>query len=141
MVSSGCGASEGTAITRAEFIEDANAVCAKARKRIQAEFTAYGEGEEAREAERGQRAGELTANQVAANVGVKILVPAMRREVEELRSLGIPSKGEHQAEALLDAFDEGVERAEAHPERAARDGTEAFGEPGRLAREYGIESC
>jgi hypothetical protein len=137
----GCGGNEGTAITKAEFIEKANAVCAKTKERVETEFAAYGDSGEAREAERAQRANELTVNEAAAKVAVKILIPAMRQEVEELRDLGVPSEGEGRAEALLDAFAEGIEKAEARPERAARDGTEAFGRSGRLAEEYGIENC
>lgn len=140
LISIGCGEG-GTAITKAEFIERANAVCLKARNRIEAEFAAYGESGEAKEVERAQRANELTANQAASKVAQRILIPATRQEVEELRDLGIPSEDEDRAEALLDAFEEGIEKAEAHPERAARDGTEAFGKPGRLAADYGIESC
>lgn len=140
----GCGGDERTAITKTEFIDQANAICLKTSKQIETEFAAYGESEAAKEAERAQRANELTANaanQAAARVTERILIPAMRQQLDELRSLGFPDGDEARAKALLDAFDEGIEKAEARPERAARDGTEAFGKSGRLAGEYGIESC
>ncbi|HXR30553.1 MAG TPA: hypothetical protein VN752_05390 [Solirubrobacterales bacterium] len=140
---SACGG-EDSELTKAEFVERANAVCLQTRERIEAEFTAYGESRAAREAVRAQRADELSAekaNEAAATVAERILIPAMRRQLEELRDVGLPGGDEKRAAALLDALEDGIARAEARPERAARDGTEAFGELRRLADEYGIESC
>jgi len=141
----GCGDGEDangqTAITKEEFVKQANAICSNTRRRIEAEFAAYGRSGEAKEAEEAQQANELTGDEAAARVGEKILIPAMRQQLEELRSLDVPSESEDRAEALLGAFGEGIKKAEARPERAARDGTEAFGKSGRLAGEYGIESC
>lgn len=65
----------------------------------------------------------------------------MKRELEEFRALGIPAGDDDQVNALLVAFAEGLEKAEAHPERAATTGTEAFGKSGELAGEYGLEGC
>jgi hypothetical protein len=132
------------AIAKAEFVERANAVCLETRKEIAAEFSSYGESRVAREAEKAQRAGELTAgeaNEAAARVAERILIPAMRSQLEELRGLGTPREDGDRAEAMIDAFDEGIEKAEARPERAARDGSEAFGKARRLATEFGVTSC
>lgn len=140
----GGGAGGQVTIAKAEFIEQANAVCLRTRKEIAAEFASYGESRVAREAERAQRAGELTANEAneaAARVAERILIPAMRSQLEELRELGTPSEDDDRAQAVVDAFDEGIEKAEARPERAARDGTEAFGRAHRLADEYGVANC
>jgi hypothetical protein len=143
----GCGGDDAggeVTITRAKFIERANAVCLETRREISAEFASYGESRVAKEAERAQRANELSAdeaNEAAAKVAERILIPAMRTQLEELRELGTPSEDGDRARAMLDAFDEGLEKAEARPERAARDGTEAFGRAGRLADEYGIANC
>jgi hypothetical protein len=144
VILAGCGESDEPAISKAEFIEQASAVCAKTSSRIETEFAAYGESREAREVERARRANELTAekaNKAAARVGEEILIPAIRRQLAELRELGVPREDGGGTEELLAAFDEGIEKAEARPERAARDGTEAFGKSRRLAEEYGIDNC
>jgi alkanesulfonate monooxygenase SsuD/methylene tetrahydromethanopterin reductase-like flavin-dependent oxidoreductase (luciferase family) len=137
----GCGGDGTTTLVRAEFVAGANEICAETRARIESEFTAYGTSEARRRAEKGQRSGALTADEVAAKVALRIILPALEDEVDKLRAVGLPDRASDRAEELLEAFDEGVRTAKAHPERAARDGSEAFGEARRLAREFGIESC
>jgi hypothetical protein len=137
----GCGGGESPAISRAQFVREASAICGRTRDRIQSEFAAYGKSREGREAVRAEKAGELTYGEEAVRVGRRIVIPAMRRQFDELRALGVPAGGEERAKVLLAAFGAGVGKAEAHPERAAQDGTEAFGKQERLAEEYGLENC
>jgi len=136
----GGGAREGS-ISKAEFVKQASEICRQADARIRAKFSAYGRSRERRQIERAERAGELTFKEAAAQVGERLLIPVMRKEFEELRGLGIPDESQRRTRALLTAFGEGIEAAEAHPERAAHDGTEAFGKSSRLADEYGLERC
>jgi hypothetical protein len=138
----GCGSGGGEgSISKSEFIRRASEICRAADGRIQAKFAAYGRSSERRKIERAERAGELTFEEASARVAEGILIPVMRQESEELRGLGIPEEGEGRTKALLKAFDEGIKAAEAHPQRAAHDGTEAFGKSSRLAEEYGLEGC
>jgi hypothetical protein len=136
----GCGGGS-TGISREEFVKEASSVCRKTGERIQSEFTAYGKSREGREDVRAEEAGELTFREAAIGVANEIVIPAMRRQLAELRALGVPEGDEGRAKALLDAFGEGVEKAEKRPERAAQDGTEAFGRQERLADEYGLQGC
>jgi hypothetical protein len=135
----GCG--DSGQISKEEFASKAGAVCERTSKRIETDFAVYGRSKEAREVERAQQNGEMTSNEAAARVAEGILLPAMRRQFAELRRFGTPSEGGGQAEALLTALAEGIAKAEARPERAARDGTDAFGKWRRLAREFGIDGC
>lgn len=139
LVVAGCGggSDEPAGVSKAEFIREANAICEQTGERIESEFAAY---LESGEAERTGEANDLTNDEAAARVAEEILIPAMRQRLEKLRALGIQD-GDERASALLEAFDEGIEKAEAHPERAVRDGTEAFGKSERLASEYGLDSC
>lgn len=139
LIAAGCGGSgsgEPTPIAKSDFIEGAEAVCAEAARRIESEFQAY-----ERSGRAADEANELSVNEAAASVAKKILIPAKRQELEELRKLEIPEEDADRVNAMIAALDEGVEKAEARPERAARDGTEAFGKVDRLAAEYGIEGC
>jgi hypothetical protein len=141
MIGAGCGSGGSAGISRAQFVNHANAICKGTSARIQSELAAYGRSPEGRRAVREEKAGELSFSEAAVRVARRILIPAMRRQLEELHALGIPKGDGGGATALLDAFDEGIEKAGRRPERAVQDGTEAFGKQERLAGEYGIESC
>jgi hypothetical protein len=144
MIVVGCGGGDGDKtdrVSKSEFVKEGSAICVATRKGIRSDFEAYIRGRKGREIERAEQANEMTAEEAAAKVGDEVIVPAMRQELEEFLSLGIPEGDDVQVKALLKTFDEGVEKAERHPERAAMNGTEAFGESGRLAGEYGLEGC
>jgi hypothetical protein len=108
------------------------------RRGIRSDFEAFTKSAEGREVERAEKAGELTPGEAAAQVGKEIVVPAMRRELEEFRGLGVPPGDDQEVTALLVALEAGLERAESKPERAAADG---FTESGEVAEDYGLEGC
>lgn len=140
----GCGGSDGdetTRVSKAEFVKEGGAICVATRKGIRSDFEAFTRSSEGRELERAEKANELTPVEAAAKVGEEIIVPAMRQELEEFRALGIPDGDDDQVNALLEAFEEGAEKAEEHPERAATDGTEAFGGSGDVADDFGLVGC
>lgn len=144
LIVAGCGGGGGdetVRVSRSKFVKEGSAICAATRRGIRSDFEAYTRGREGKEVARAEKANELTPEEAAATVGEKIVVPAMRHELAEFRALGIPEGDDDQVNALLDAFEEGVEKAETDPEQAATDGTEAFGKSGRLAGEYGLEGC
>lgn len=128
-------------ISRTAFRKQGSAICEVTRQSIRSDFEAFTKGSEGREVARAEKASELTPEEAAARVGEEIIVPAMRRELEEFRALGVPPGDDDRVAALLEAFAEGVEAAEAHPEEAAANGTEAFGRSGRVAGAYGLEGC
>jgi hypothetical protein len=140
----GCGGGsdeEPAQISKVAFVERGSAICLSAKRQIRSDFEAYRKGRQGEEIERAEKANELTPEEAAAKVGKEIIVPVMRQELEEFRALGIPAGDDEQVDALLAAFEEGVEKAERHPERAAMDGTEAFGGSGKVADGYGLENC
>jgi hypothetical protein len=144
LISVGCGGGRSDSpaqIPKREFVEKGSAICVATRKRIRSDFEVYTRGKEGREVELAEKAEEMTPEEAAGRIGRKIIVPAMKRELEEFQGLGIPEGDEDQVDALLRAFEEGVEKADAHPERAATTGTEAFGTSGKLASEYGLRGC
>jgi hypothetical protein len=143
-IAAGCGGGDGderAPISRSAFVEKGSAICVATRQGIRSDFEAFTTGDEGREIERAEKAGELTPEEAAAQVGEEIIVPAMRKELEEFRALGIPPGDNDEVATLLKAFEEGLEKAEGHPERAAANGTEAFGSSGEVAGDYGLEGC
>jgi hypothetical protein len=144
LIVAGCGGGNGdesSDISKPAFVKKGSAICLTTRRQIRSDFEAYRKGPQGKEIETAEQANELTPEEAAAKVGKEVIVPVMRQELEEFRALGIPPGGDDRVTALLDAFGEGIEAAERHPERVATDGTEAFGKSGRLAGEYGLEGC
>lgn len=129
----GCGGkNQSDAAAKAEFVKKADALCKEAEKALQVGIQEELAGHEPRNA--------AAAKQAEAQIGKKVLIPAKRREAGELQALGSPSGDEDRVAAIVQATREGLRKAEAHPERAVKDGTEAFGKANRLKQEYGL-SC
>lgn len=141
LVMSGCGGGRAPTVSRAHFVAEASEICKGTSQRIQAELAAYGRSRGEKEAERAEKAGKLSYAEAAMRLAQRILIPAKKQELDEFRALGIPQEDSQSANALLSAFEEGIEKAEEHPERAVQDGTEAFGKQERLADEYGLRAC
>jgi hypothetical protein len=71
-----------------------------------------------------------------------VLIPSLRREIKELRALGVPDGDEEKVEAMITSLEEGLDTAESNPEVVAAGSTDiVFGIASRLAGEYGIETC
>lgn len=141
LVGVGCGGGSGgepAPISRAVFIARGSAICVATRRGIRSDFEAFTKSADGREIERAERAGELTPEEAAGQVGEGIVVPAMRRELEEFRALGVPPGEDREVAALLAAFEAGLEKEEGDPKRAAADG---FSESGKVADGYGLEGC
>ncbi len=115
-------------ITKAEFVKSASAACAKIHGRAQAEFDALMEG-------KGGPASGLGA------LGKKFVIAPKQQEVKEFIALGLPSGGESQVKAIIAAFESGIKEAEQDPTAVAQNSTDAFGEPEKLAAEYGLKGC
>jgi hypothetical protein len=106
------GGSDSTAsLSKAEFIEDADAICEEGGKQSLSELVAF-----AKESKL-PKVKELTTAQWE-EVGTRILAPALQQQVDEIRQLELPSGDEAQIEAFLDGVDEAVERVEENPATA-----------------------
>lgn len=132
----GCGgSSEGTITThvaKATFLKQANATCARTYDRIKAKYQSFV-----------QDAGPkpFSTDQEVREYDYTVMVPAKRREVEELRALGAPSGDEEKVEAILAAYDEGIETAEEDPHAAIISAFGVFVKATKLAEAYGLEEC
>lgn len=134
----GCGGGGGgttAEISKTAFVKQANEICVKTQEQASSEFRTY----LTQHGSQIQSPAQEKAAQV--EVGETIVIPAKQQEVEELRALGSPHGDEKRVEAIVAAYDEGIEIAEEHPEEATKDGTEAFGKAERLATTYGLEGC
>jgi hypothetical protein len=137
-IGAGCGGGAGSdsasaPISKTEFVNRGNAICEATHSKVRSEIASLLRGHEPK------NAGE--AIKAEAEVGRKVLIPAMRDQAQAIGALGAPAGDEVQVKAIVAATEEGLGKAAKHPERAVKDGTEAFGKADRLARAYGLTAC
>lgn len=131
MVGAACGDDDGgSAITRAEFIEAADAICADFEER----FDALGE--------------ELAADATFEDVARLFLdegLPLFREQIEELRALEAPEADAEELARLWDDLEEATEELEQaieeDPQGTLSGELDPFAEQKATAQEYGFEEC
>jgi hypothetical protein len=125
----GSGAQVGS---NAEFIEEANEICENGASQISIQskpiFRKYGnvKGKAA------QEAGYVELIE-------EVIVPAVEKEIEEIRALGLPAGDEQELEAIFAAMEEVLNQAQKDP--TAFNDRVPFEKSERLAVEYGLGSC
>ncbi len=137
VIVTGCGSSSDdgtTALTKAEFISQADAICKKGDNEIQSEFETF-------EKENGLKEGEEPSKAQKVEVAETIVTPNIKGQSEALRALAAPSGDEDEISAMLDALDEGVEEAEADPAVLFSAKTTPFKPASKIAKEYGLTAC
>jgi hypothetical protein len=123
------------ALSKAEFIKKADAICTAGGKRTQEEFASYIKEKKLT----GKK--EPTPAQLT-EVSEEIQVPALKRQAEEISALGAPAGDEDQINELVDAIDEGIENVEAaDPKEALASLSTMFAEADKLAAAYGLKVC
>lgn len=138
LVMAGCGGGGDSStatgsISKAAFIKKVDAICQQGTRRMQiAVFKVLKQGKEIKR--------PSTAQSVKL-VGA-VIVPSVRREIKEIKALGVPSGGEEKVDAIVGALEEGVETAENDPEAVVKGSSDViFGIASRIAGEYGITGC
>ena len=112
------------ALTKEQFIAQADAICAAGDKTINAAIQALGNGQ---------------PSQADLQQFSQIAVPALQEEVDAIRALPPPSGGEEQITAMLDAVQDGVDKIQSDPSAIESDPLER----GRVncAQDYGLQQC
>lgn len=137
MIVAGCGSNSDdstSSLTKAEFISQADAICKQGDAKIESGFEAFAK-------ENGIKENEELSNAQGIEVSETVLIPNIKNQSEELRTLETPSGGEDEISAMLDSLDEGIEEAEADPEALFSSKTDPFGPANKRAKEYGLKVC
>lgn len=138
MVAGGCGGDEEaggeTTVTKAQFIKQADALCVKANKRFGREFKAF-----AKENQQKQPGKSVRAEGI--EVGEEIFVPNAESRAEALAELPPPSGEEDRIAAILEAIEEGVEKAEENPASLYSRTNYPFARANQLQQDYGFRFC
>jgi hypothetical protein len=139
----GCGGDESaggselttSSLSKAEYIEKADAICKETEDRLLADYETY-----IRE-KQGQIQSNLSEAEYAEFARV-VVVPNLEREIEEIRALGTPEGDEAQLEEFIRTVEAGLGRAEEEPRLvAAKNGEQVFRSGTQIAKAYGYKVC
>lgn len=132
MLVASCGGSDEEPLTKAEFIEQGNAICREAAKEIEAKYKDFAQENDLELAEANRKQGmEIVSD---------IFMPAREQATEEFAELSLP-EGDQQAEALVQALEQGVEKAEQQPKTLFEEKKYPFNEANEAAEKYGLKAC
>ena len=127
----GCGGSGSDPLTKAQFMKQAEAICEKADTAQANELSvALKEDPKAPQTTKGKE-------ELVLQVGL----PPIQTEAEELGDLAPPSADEAEVEAIIEGFEEGVEKAEGDPLSVTKPAGNPFTEVEKLAAKYGFKNC
>ena len=134
LVASGCGGDDDedsttAALSKQEFIKQADQVCAKGDKEIeQAAGDVFGGGQQ-------------PARQEQERFITKTVIPNVQQQVDDVRALTPPEGDEKEVAAILDSAQEGSDTVEKDPSVLTGGGKDPFAESDRLASDYGLKQC
>lgn len=118
----------GTALTKEEFLAQANAVCKEGGKAIDQAASGIFTGQKPTQAQLEQAA--------------QIFVPGIQAQIDAVRALPAPEGDEETVGNFLDVSQEALDQVEADPSLlAASDNDGPFAESNQLAEEYGLTEC
>lgn len=135
----GCGGGDGSdasTTTKAEFVRQAEEICAKTAKKQEAAAIALIEEQQ----ERGQR----TAREVQEGIEevlTEVVVPGLGRMASELDALEKPDGEADRVNAVVEAYEAAVKEIQADPEPVADAEVDPVEEPRKLAAAYGMKAC
>ncbi len=137
---SGCGGGSSDtveiqtgALSKAEFIEKADAVCTKGQERGGRELSSYMSKNHI------TLTGPLPSA-VAAGLFGSVIEPTYQQEIAEISELGAPGKDAKQVAAMLEAIKAGLAKGQRDPADALSR-NELVPGAGELARAYGLKAC
>lgn len=131
LVGAGCGGGDdtGSGLTKAEFVKQGDAICAKADAKKNSDLKSAFE----QQAKEGKQLNKSIERQLVTEVAL----PPVATMTEELADLGAPDE---KAGAIVTAYEDGVSAIEDDP-GSVLNGSNPFEEPDKLALEYGFKRC
>jgi hypothetical protein len=134
-VVAGCGSSDSpSALTKQQFIAQADAICKQGNKEIEEGFESFAKQNDI---PKNQEPSKAQGKEIVETV----IVPSIGSQAEGIRALGFPSGDEDELSAMLDSLDEAVEEAEEDPEALFAAKSDPFAKPNELAQDYGLKTC
>ena len=121
------GAATGEPLAKAEFVEQADQICAAGDKKINA---APGPGQN-------------PSDEDFEQFTTETLVPEIQAQIDGIRALTPPEGDEDEVTAILDAAQDAVDQLEQDPGVILEEGAgnDPFEEANQLAKDYGLKEC
>lgn len=137
LIAAGCGDDDddggdgGEALTKQEFITEADQICSDGNAEIEAAAEqTFGQSD--------QPPSATEQEQFAADT----VIPNIQSQVDQIGDLAPPEGDEDQIQAILDAAREGLDAGEEEPSLfTEQGGQDPLAEASRLARDYGLTVC
>lgn len=133
----GCGDDDNggestTALTKTQFLAQANAFCAKQAKQTEQEVEDFS-------TENNLRYRKDPPAEVYEEAAEEVFVPSIERQIDGLRELGVPAGEEQAVEKIYAAAEEGLQQGESNP--ALLISGQALENVRGLAGDYGLDKC
>lgn len=126
-VAAGCGGNSNSRLTKAQFLAQGNAICAKGTRKIERVGLTFF-----------KTPGRPTAKETIA-FAQQVAVPTTQSELDQLRALRPPKSDEPAVETLLDKSQAAVDRVRKDPGLLGR--PNGSDEANALAKAYGLTAC
>jgi hypothetical protein len=126
-VAIGCGSSDDE-LTKAEFLKQGNAICAKGNKEIDAAAN--------KTFEKGKEPSKAQITKFAEDT----LIPSVEEQINGLRDIDPPSADEDQVNKILDEAESALDQTKDDPSLFAAN-QDPFKKANQLANQYGLTEC
>ncbi len=131
----GCGGGDSSsttstaaALTKQQFVDQANQICAEGNKQIQA-------------AAKDVFANGKPSKSEFTDFVNNTLIPSVQDQVDQIDALPAPSGDQDQVDAIVNAVNDGLDKAKQDPMSMASSKTDPFAEANKLSVDYGLTVC
>jgi hypothetical protein len=128
----GCGGSDESSLTRAEFVKQGDAICFRAEEQ---------KGKDIQAAINSKYKQSINKESVQEEMIVDVALPPIVEMTEELKELGTPEGAEEQYDELISFLEEEAKEIEEEPAIALDPAKATFPKSDRTAREMGMKEC
>jgi hypothetical protein len=131
---SGNGDDDNAALTKSQFIKQADAICTQGLKNKDADLKQA-------LAVASAAGADFESRRNQEKLVVTVAIPPLREIEEQLSELVPPEADEEKAEDMVDALDEGLSKAEEDPSLTLTSDVRILDKSNALAEEYGLSTC
>lgn len=139
-IAAGCGSSsdgstdEVVVLTKAEFIEQGDAICKKGNEALSKEAEEFAEDNDVDT--------ENPSKEDQEEVITTVVAPALQSQADELSALGAPEGEEDATAAIIAALEDGAQELEDNPDSLLEsDGAGPLDKANELAGKFGFKEC
>ena len=133
-LAAGCGGDGEKPLSKEEYLKRASAICKKGNQEL---------AEASQEAFKEVKEGEKPTAEQLERYARDVVVPMVRKQVEELRDLPDPEGAADQVDEIYDAFEKALDQVDEKPSLLT-DNPDVFGvfkEADELSKKYGFPVC